>query len=911
MTVHPVRRFAAVLAAVRDACRANGGVELAPLLAALAAGLAALLAAGAVAASRPAALVGAVVLAGLAAIAVVACLLARRGRVRLGVLALAGALVVAGGVLGILFRWPLAAPYAIVLAFGLLRPHLTPVERHRAILLAVPLAALLLFAASPDPNWPAASMAGPLGQLVGGLVVGLLLLVLDRARTAVEAERARYRSLVEGAPVGIVRVDPTGRIVHANPAAARLFGVETSVELEGRSIVDHFVDPGAARRLQARLLAAGTVSGEIELRRIDGTTFWARHSTRRLDGGALAEDGVGFEGTFEDVTAERAGRETAARLAAIVESAADAIVGLDPAGRIASWNPAAAALFGRPSEAALGRRLGELVAFDGRRGDDASDSAEAAEVVEIAVRRALAGQPARGIEREIDGPGGRRTISITVSPIESGDQIVGASLVACDVTELRRLERALGRVVAERSAVLDALRRIEVSPTLEATADAVARELSTTDGFASAAILVFDADGRPTVLSSWLAGERIEVAPVPPIDRLAQIRQGTTTDPWTEALGHGRSERTDGQRAALVERGIRRSIYAPLGLHGETVGLLVLGLLDDDRAAALERLPAAAEFAALASALLNPALLERRQADAARTRIRAVIGEQAFTTVFQPIVDLASGAVLGYEALTRFADGAPPDRVFAEAARSGLGGELELATLEVALEAARPLPANAFIDLNVGPELILAGEPLRSILRRAGWGVVLEITEHTPIGDYAAFRAAVAALGPDVRLAVDDAGAGYASLRHILELRPAFVKLDRWLVAGIDADPPRQALLAGMVHAAERTGYTLVAEGVEREAERRTLLELGVRLGQGYLFGAPSPAATWARQAPAERLGPILASLRVSMADAVGSASAGSAAAPGGACSRRPVAGRSPGRRAEGQFGIGAGRPRR
>ena len=711
-------------------------------------------------------------------------------------------------------------------------------------------------------------MAGPLGQLVAGLVIGLILLVLDRARSAVEAERGRYRSLVEGAPLGIVRVAADGRIVHANPAAARLFGVETSAELEGRSIVDRFVDPGAARRLQARLLAAGTASGEIELRRTDGTTFWARHRTRRLGGGAIAEDGVGFEGTFEDVTAERAGRETAARLAAIVESAADAIVGLDPAGRITSWNPAAAALFGRPSEAALGRRLGELVAFDGRGGDDPSNSVEAAEVVEIAVRRALTGQPVRGIEAEIDALGGRRTISITVSPIVSDDRIIGASLVARDVTELRRLERALGRVVAERSAVLDALRRIEASPTLEATADAVARELSTTDGFASAAILVFDAGGRPTLLSSWLAGERIEVAPVPPGERLDQLRHGVATDPWTEPLDHGRRGRTDRHRAALVERGIRRSIYAPLGLHGETVGLLVLGLHDDDRAAALERLPAAAEFAAVASALLGPALLEQRLVDGVRTRIRAIVEEHAFTTVFQPIVDLASGAVLGYEALTRFADGTPPDRVFADAARSGLGRELELVTLEAALEAAEPLPANASIDLNVGPELILAGEPLRSILRRAGWGVVLEITEHTPIGDYTAFRAAVAALGPDVRLAVDDAGAGYASLRHVLELRPAFVKLDRWLVAGIDADPLRQALVAGMVHAAERTGYTLVAEGVERDSERRTLLELGVRFGQGYLFGEPAPAAAWVQQAPAERLGPVLASLRVSMAEA-------------------------------------------
>lgn len=183
--------------------------------------------------------------------------------------------------------------------------------------------------------------------------------------------------------------------------------------------------------------------------------------------------------------------------------------------------------------------------------------------------------------------------------------------------------------------------------------------------------------------------------------------------------------------------------------------------------------------------------------------------------VFQAVVDLESGETLAYEALTRFTDGTPPDVIFAEAAAAGMSIPLEAATARAALEAASPLPANLPIHINVSPELILAGQPLRGTLREWGFGVVLEVTEHAPISDYGAVRDAVTALGAAARLAVDDAGAGFASLRHILELRPAVVKLDISIIRGIESDPARQALVAGMVHFAARLDFALVAEGVE------------------------------------------------------------------------------------------------
>lgn len=130
---------------------------------------------------------------------------------------------------------------------------------------------------------------------------------------------------------------------------------------------------------------------------------------------------------------------------------------------------------------------------------------------------------------------------------------------------------------------------------------------------------------------------------------------------------------------------------------------------------------------------------------------------------------------------------------------------------------------------------------LTEVLREATRPIVLELTEREPIDDYTAVREAIAGLDAAVDWAIDDAGAGYASLRHIIELRPRYVKLDRGLVTGINADPIRQALVAGMLHFASSIGVEIIAEGVETEAERLTLQELGVPLGQGFLFAKPAP----------------------------------------------------------------------
>jgi EAL domain-containing protein (putative c-di-GMP-specific phosphodiesterase class I) len=288
----------------------------------------------------------------------------------------------------------------------------------------------------------------------------------------------------------------------------------------------------------------------------------------------------------------------------------------------------------------------------------------------------------------------------------------------------------------------------------------------------------------------------------------------------------------------MAKMGVTSNAYAPVEHDGVVFGLLAVASSDASRPLT-ESLPAIAEFAGMAGALIGPRLVTSEALLAARAEIDTIVRERAFQPVFQPIVDLATGRAIGFEALTRFDDGVAPDKRFVIAESLGLGLELEIATLRAALQAATTLGPRQLLNLNVSPGLVLEGKALRALIRGLPHRLVLEITEHSVIDDYEGFHRAVRAIGPGIRLAVDDAGAGFASFRHILELHPAFVKLDRTMVVGIDADPAKQALVAGMCQFARSTRCRLIAEGVETEEERDTLKRLGVRLAQGYLLGRP------------------------------------------------------------------------
>lgn len=208
--------------------------------------------------------------------------------------------------------------------------------------------------------------------------------------------------------------------------------------------------------------------------------------------------------------------------------------------------------------------------------------------------------------------------------------------------------------------------------------------------------------------------------------------------------------------------------------------------------------------------------------------------------VYQPIVSTLDGSLAGVEALSRFGDRRPPDVWFAEAAANGVGVPLELLAVETALRGACDVPVGAYVAVNVSPVTLLS-PALRPLLADAVRPVVLELTEHVAVDDYARLVRALDVLRADgVRIAVDDVGSGYAGLAHILKLRPDFVKLDRGLVTGIDHDPAKRALATAVVEFARSFGGQVVAEGVEAMSEFHELVAAGVRLAQGFVVAAPA-----------------------------------------------------------------------
>jgi EAL domain-containing protein (putative c-di-GMP-specific phosphodiesterase class I)/DNA-binding NarL/FixJ family response regulator len=224
-------------------------------------------------------------------------------------------------------------------------------------------------------------------------------------------------------------------------------------------------------------------------------------------------------------------------------------------------------------------------------------------------------------------------------------------------------------------------------------------------------------------------------------------------------------------------------------------------------------------------------------------RVKRSLQRGGFGIALQPIVSLPSGEVAGYEALARF-DVAPeqgPDRWFADAESVGMRTELELAAIERALEELPFLEPGMFLSLNVSPTTLL-GRGLEDIVPRASRArIVLELTEHAPISSYEDLAVALAPLRADgVRLAVDDAGAGFASLRHILKLAPDLIKIDQSLTKDIEHDPRVRALAAAIITFARETGVAVVAEGVETASQLQELQALGATSAQGYLLGRPT-----------------------------------------------------------------------
>jgi diguanylate cyclase (GGDEF)-like protein/PAS domain S-box-containing protein len=254
--------------------------------------------------------------------------------------------------------------------------------------------------------------------------------------------------------------------------------------------------------------------------------------------------------------------------------------------------------------------------------------------------------------------------------------------------------------------------------------------------------------------------------------------------------------------------------------------------------------------------------------DEQRAEIESVLADpDGLTMVFQPIMDLRTGRVAGYESLSRFnrEPRRSPDLWFAQAHRCGLGYALEAKAVQAALAWAGSRPAGTYLTFNLSPSSLLSDQVMRVLPERLD-GLVVEITENELVsGDPAILKALASLRARGARLAVDDTGAGYAGLTHVMRLQPDIIKLDRALTTGVDLDPAKAPLISSFVRYARDIDAAVCAEGVETLAELERLADLDVAYGQGY--GIARPSAPWVPAAP-EATAACLHSFEATLSDA-------------------------------------------
>lgn len=386
-------------------------------------------------------------------------------------------------------------------------------------------------------------------------------------------------------------------------------------------------------------------------------------------------------------------------------------------------------------------------------------------------------------------------------------------------------------VLQQRLGLVEALGKIDSSSDLATMASVVVDHLEVLDGVRNAAIYAFSKRD----VAIMLAGSANH-----PLNSDSELPRNISRSLMEMAY----------KGPLLLEPGVDERWWSrsnsdmvftnPLGNRDDSLGMLVIcsegATLTESAGRSLS-----IDAANVTNSVLGPHLRKIVHKESSAQQIRDALSSDETHVVYQPIIDLTQPRVVGYEALTRFGDKVRPDHRLSDARSVGILDEIELALFKLAVDSSSELPSDAWISINLSATVLVANPELGNITGNTSRQLVIEVTEHEPILDYQEVRRAISSLQGQPLLSIDDAGAGYASLRHIFELSPSFVKLDREWVSGIDSDPIRQSLVDALVSFSQRSGAMLIAEGIETRPELHTLVKAGVNLGQGYLLGRPMP----------------------------------------------------------------------
>jgi PAS domain S-box-containing protein len=586
------------------------------------------------------------------------------------------------------------------------------------------------------------------------------------------------------------------------------------------------VREGFRSSLSLPVFVDGTLDGAFMVYAAEAMAFDAAAVALMTD--LATQVGIGIA-RIRDTRSLAKAAEDRRLLGTAIDQAAEAIIVTDQDAVIRYANPAALRISGYALHDVLGHNPS---IFQSGLHDD--------RFYEDMWRRLLGGQSWHGvlINRRRDGEIYEEEATIAPVHDDAGRRVAYVA-VKHDLSRERELQEVVQRDQSDRDAIVEVMRDVRAGDSLETTAAslcAAVRRFEHIDG-CMVALLTPDGAALPVAIAGASVPEMQSVGRPLDNDKLALMVEICRAGPWWMDLRDPDGvAATDARfRDAMLQHGFTATAYAPIRWEGETIGVVsVVTSAADAETWMPVRLGVLAEIGSFAGMLLGPQAIQHARRDATRGEIADIIARQAFRIVFEPVVHLPSGAVIGYEALTRFTDGVAPDRRFEAAQAVGLGSELEAACARRAVIDAATLPEHVWLSVNFSPATLVDGTAA-DVVRGASRQIVIEITEHNAIENYSAVRRAIAECG-DILVAVDDAGSGFASLRHILELEPDIIKLDIALVRDIDTDPARQALAAGMRHFAALTGTTLIAEGVETDAEARSIRQLGVELAQGFLF---------------------------------------------------------------------------
>ena len=568
-------------------------------------------------------------------------------------------------------------------------------------------------------------------------------------------------------------------------------------------------------------------------------------------------------GRIENARAlHRMAEQNEARLESIVQNSGDLIAILEPDGVIRTLTGATNAVFGSERQAAVGRRLHEWA-----HPDDAS-------LFGALLARVATSEPQSSHEEEWRirrGDGAYGYVETVATNLLDDERIHGIVLTARDVDERRAFEQQL-RHRAFHDPLTQLANRALFYDRIE---HALAPDLRDDH---HVAVLFVDLDDFKAINDDMGHGVGDELL----VGVAGRLRSCVRSADTVARLGGDEFgvllERIAGPNEVVqtAER-ILAAFHAPFLVHGEpllvgpSIGIAVTE--EADAGAGADEMLRKADLAMYAAkrggkrrwelygrdleqlAVPDPASEPERatwfqRGAEQREEIVALLDrDDAIEMVFQPILDLRAGTVAGFESLARFRgpEQRPPNAWFAQAHRFGLGYELEARAVAAAL-AAPDRPAGTYLTINLSPSA-LTSAPVQAVLPESLDGVIVELTENELLSEAPGLDAAledVRARGG--RLAIDDAGAGYAGLKHVMRLGPDLIKLDRSLVAGVEHDAARASLIASFVGYGRDSGATVCAEGIETIGDLVRLADLDVAYGQGYVIARP--AAPWARAAP-------------------------------------------------------------